>query len=86
MTFGIFCIRALEILFFTGLAGCSLVVVISWVSILKSGLSDKDDMKMDEIPASTQQAAAYRFTHPDFVASPTFNHSVASANRPSRVR
>ena len=30
---------AVEILFFTGLAGCVLVVVISWVSIFKTGFS-----------------------------------------------
>jgi hypothetical protein len=33
----------LEVMFFTGLVGCSLVVVISWVSIFKEGFSDKDD-------------------------------------------
>jgi hypothetical protein len=33
--------RLIEIMFFTGLAGCVLVVVISWISILKDGLSDR---------------------------------------------
>ena len=28
-----------EVLFFTGLVGCVLVVVISWVSIFKTGFS-----------------------------------------------
>ena len=28
-----------EILFFVGLAGCVLVVVISWISIFKTGFS-----------------------------------------------
>ena len=30
----------LEVMFFTGLIGCVGVVIISWVSILKSALSD----------------------------------------------
>jgi hypothetical protein len=29
----------LAVLFFTGMAGCLLVVVISWISILRSGFS-----------------------------------------------
>ncbi len=37
-----FCVRLLEITFFSGLAGCALVVVCSWVSIFKSGFSDRD--------------------------------------------
>ena len=32
-------VYALTGMFFTGLAGCVLVVVISWVTILRSGLS-----------------------------------------------
>jgi len=35
-------IELLEVLFFTGLIGCAVVVVISWISIFKSGFSDKD--------------------------------------------
>lgn len=31
--------RIVEIAFFTGLVGCAIVVLISWVSILKEGLS-----------------------------------------------
>ena len=31
-----------EVLFFTGLAGCVLVVVISWISIFKTGFSKSD--------------------------------------------
>jgi hypothetical protein len=34
--------RALEAMFFTGLFGCSLVVVISWISIFKEGFSEDD--------------------------------------------
>jgi hypothetical protein len=33
---------ALEVLFFTGLCGCVLVIVISWISIFKSGFTDRD--------------------------------------------
>jgi hypothetical protein len=29
-----------EVLFFTGLIGCTAVVVISWISIFKSGFSN----------------------------------------------
>jgi len=32
------------VLFFTGLAGCAVVVVVSWISILKDGLS-KDQVE-----------------------------------------
>ena len=31
-----------EVLFFTGLTGCVLVVVIIWVSIFKTGFSKSD--------------------------------------------
>ncbi len=30
---------AVEIAFFVGLAGCALVVIISWITILKAGFS-----------------------------------------------
>jgi len=35
----IWCLRAIEVMFFTGLVGCAVVVVISWVSIVKTGFS-----------------------------------------------
>lgn len=35
----IWLLYALEGLFFTGLAGCVLVVLISWVSVFKSAVS-----------------------------------------------
>jgi hypothetical protein len=38
---GVFAIRAVETLFFTGLVGCTVVVVISWVSVLKGSLTDE---------------------------------------------
>jgi hypothetical protein len=31
--------RVLEVMFFAGLIGCAAVVIISWVSIFKSGFS-----------------------------------------------
>ncbi len=30
-------------MFFTGLSGCVLVVLVSWVSIFKSGFSNEDE-------------------------------------------
>jgi len=38
--FMILATRVVEILFFTGIVGCALVVVISWISIFKDGFSD----------------------------------------------
>jgi len=38
--FMIFATRVIEIMFFTGIVGCALVVVISWISIFKDGFSD----------------------------------------------
>ena len=35
--------RVLEMMFFAGLFGCSLVVIISWISIFKDGFSDKNE-------------------------------------------
>lgn len=37
--FFFYMLRVLEVLFFAGLGGCVLVVVISWVSIFKTGFS-----------------------------------------------
>jgi hypothetical protein len=39
--------RMVEILFFTGLIGCAIVVVISWISIFKEGFSDSGDSRGD---------------------------------------
>ena len=39
MHIGIWIMKVLEVTFFTGLAGCATVVAISWVVILKEGLS-----------------------------------------------
>ncbi len=35
--------RILEGMFFTGLAGCAIVVVLSWISVSRSGFSSNDD-------------------------------------------
>jgi len=45
LTVGLF--HVLEVMFFTGIAGCALVVVTSWISIFKSGFSDKDEPFID---------------------------------------
>lgn len=34
--------KILEVMFFAGLIGCTGVVIVSWVSIFKSGFSDRD--------------------------------------------
>jgi hypothetical protein len=38
----VFCMRTVEVMFFIGLIGCASVVVISWISIFKSGFSNED--------------------------------------------
>jgi hypothetical protein len=43
----IWLMRVLEVMFFTGLIGCLLVVTISWISIFKDGFSDKDERSPD---------------------------------------
>ena len=35
--------NVLQWMFFTGLIGCFSVVLLSWISILKSAFSDKDE-------------------------------------------
>ena len=40
--FAVLAMRAVETLFFVGLTGCTAVVLISWVSVLKGSLSDKE--------------------------------------------
>jgi hypothetical protein len=53
-TIGILCMHVIEILFFTGLAGCASVVIFSWISIFKSGFSAKDDVKVFDEMGSGQ--------------------------------
>jgi hypothetical protein len=38
---GIWAIRAVETLFFVGLVGCAVVVLISWVSVVKGCMTDE---------------------------------------------
>lgn len=37
----VFAMRAVEALFFVGLAGCTTVVLISWVSVVKGCFNDE---------------------------------------------
>lgn len=37
--FAVLAMRALEVSFFVGLVGCVLVVIVSWVSIVRSGFT-----------------------------------------------
>jgi len=39
--------RVVEILFFTGIVGCALVVVISWISIFRDGFSESHKAQAD---------------------------------------
>ena len=43
----VFATRLISIMFFSGLVGCCLVVVISWVSIFKEGFSDPKNAKAE---------------------------------------
>lgn len=40
--FAVIAMRTVEALFFAGLAGCTAVVLISWVSVVKGCLTDKE--------------------------------------------
>ena len=40
-------VRLVEIMFFSGLIGCTLVVLISWISIFKEGFSDPTNAEAD---------------------------------------
>jgi hypothetical protein len=35
--------NTVEVLFFTGLIGCAVVVLVSWVSIFRSSFSDQSE-------------------------------------------
>jgi hypothetical protein len=41
LNMAVFAMRAVEALFFIGLAGCTVVVLISWVSVVKGCLTDE---------------------------------------------
>jgi hypothetical protein len=40
-TIAVYAMRVLETLFFTGLTGCAVVVVICWIVVGKDSFSDK---------------------------------------------
>lgn len=42
MNFGVVAMRVLEVVFFVGLAGCVLTVILSWISVLRGSLNDKE--------------------------------------------
>lgn len=42
MSAGILAIRIVEVTFFIGLTGCAVVVVWSWISVLKGTLTDEE--------------------------------------------
>lgn len=46
--------RVVEIMFFTGLVGCAIVVVVSWVSIFGDGFSDLLNRESDSHWESSQ--------------------------------
>ena len=51
-------IRLLEVMFFIGLAGCSVVVLVSWVSILKSSFSNEEESTSEREIAPKQLPSA----------------------------
>lgn len=61
--------RVLTAMFFTGLAGCASVVVISWVSIFKDGFSDPKNKYIEShwdashasVPVSVHREAHQRY-------------------------
>ncbi|HVU48677.1 MAG TPA: hypothetical protein VHD85_21295 [Terracidiphilus sp.] len=42
--FAVWTMHVVEVLFFTGLTGCAIVVLLSWIVILKSVFSDEDEL------------------------------------------
>jgi hypothetical protein len=38
-----FVARVLEVMFFTGLIGCALMIVVSWIEIFADGFSDDEE-------------------------------------------
>jgi hypothetical protein len=46
-TLAVLVMRVIEVMFFIGLAGCALVVVVSWISILTDGISGRDGTQSD---------------------------------------
>ena len=38
----VFAMRVLEVMFFTGLLGCAVVVVLSWISVGRDSFTDEN--------------------------------------------
>lgn len=82
----VFCIRVLTVLFFTGLAGCSIVVLLSWISICRSEFSGKGDSEPAEdhnAPHSTppRPSQANRIGHHQAFSDPLQSSSHQSLMR-----
>lgn len=86
MTIAIFLIRLLEVMFFTGLAGCAVVVLVSWISIFKSGFSNEDKTKNGMPPGGGGWAPpperSYLFINPEFREQPVPGRTVSHSNGP----
>lgn len=64
LRFEIFCMRLVEVLFFTGLIGCAVAVVLSWISIFKNEFAGVDKSAPVE-NSSSSLAQTYRFPKAD---------------------
>jgi hypothetical protein len=49
--------RVIVVLFFTGLTGCAVVVVLSWISIFGDGFSDWRNARIDSDLAALHDAS-----------------------------
>ena len=64
LRFEVFCIRAVELTFFCALAGCASCVVMSWISIFKSGFSAEKKAPPVKSPLDKSSTTAYTFHAP----------------------
>ena len=53
----ILAMRVVEVLFFTGLVGCAMVIVISWISIFGDGFSDPRNKETESHWASQHETS-----------------------------
>ncbi len=60
----IFLIRVLQITFFTGLVGCAVTVVLSWISIFGGELLGRGESRPGD-PIAPSQAIGNSFFHSD---------------------